>query len=336
MKQYFNRATSLTGFRELAAERGGDLSAAMAICGLDTSLLDRPDEKVPFDKLCALFEHCASSWNMPNIGLRLARHQHLEILGPVALVTKMEPNLRSAMRAMTENLMVHTTATVAALNESGDLAMLSLDAHPVPAGTRQYMMTSLGVAWNVLEQAGNAKIDLIEVSVQHEEGSLRAAAEAHFRCPVRFNAESNMIVFARAALDRPIERSDSAYHAIIRRYLSTSRDEIAGRMSDLVTAEIARQMEFGACTLESVAQAIRVEPRSLQRGLQRENVTFRELIDAWRRKRSHSLVAQTRLPLAEVSMAMGYTDQSIFSRAFHRWYGETPLAYRIRGDRPSP
>ncbi len=328
--RYFNRATSLIGFAPIASECGADLTHAMQTVNLDPVLLSRPEEKVPFDRLSALFEYCADAWRLPDLGLRLARYQHMEILGPVALVTKMEPDLRSAMRAMTENLMVHTTATTAVLQEAGDVAMLSLDAVPVPAGVRQYLMTSVGVAWNVLEQAGNAKIDLFEVTFRSAEGSVRAAAEAHFRCPVRFNAEHNALFFARSVLDKPIERNDTAYHAIIRRYLSTTRDEVAGRTSDAVSAEIARQMEFGVCTFESVAQKLRIEPRSLQRKLQKEGVAFRELVDAWRKARALSLVAHTRLPLAEVSLAMGYTDQSIFSRAFQRWYGEAPLACRNR------
>lgn len=330
MQRYFNRATSLIGFSEIATERGEDLTAAMNAVGLERSLLRRPEDKVPFDKLCALFEYCADAWGLPDLGLRLARYQHIEILGPVALVTRMEPDLRRAIKAMMENLVIHTTGTVVALQEVGDIALLTLDAHPVPAGTRQYMMTSVGVAWNVLEQAGNAKIDLIEVAFRSAEGGLRGAAQSHFRCPIRFNAERNALYFSRSALDRPIQRTDTAYHAIIRRYLSSSRDEIAGRYQDAVTGEIARQMEFGTCTLESVAQKLRLEPRSLQRRLQKEGVAFRDLIDDWRKVRALSLVTHTRLPLSEVSLAMGYTEQSIFARAFQRWYGETPLTYRNR------
>jgi len=35
-----------------------------------------------------------------------------------------------------------------------------------------------------------------------------------------------------------------------------------------------------------------------------------------------------RLSLAEVSALLGYTEQSAFSRAFKRWRGQTPLAWR--------
>jgi AraC-like DNA-binding protein len=35
------------------------------------------------------------------------------------------------------------------------------------------------------------------------------------------------------------------------------------------------------------------------------------------------------MPMSEVSLAVGFADQSIFTRAFTRWYGKTPHAYRL-------
>lgn len=331
--RYFNRATSLIGFKEVAAERNEDIVAAMKAVGLDPRFLKQPEEKVPFDKLCALFDFCAKAWDLPDLGLRIARYHHLEVLGPVALVTKMEPDLRSALIAMTENLVVHTTATVVALGEIDGVAMLTIDAQPVPAGAGQYLMTSLGTAWNVMESVGNSPIELIEVSVRCPDRRMAKVAEAYFRCPVRFSAENNALYFPSAALDQLIERTDLAYHALIRRYLSTSRDEVSGRFSDEVSAEIARQMEFGQCSLESVSQKLRIEPRGLQRRLHVEDTTFRSLVDSWRKARALSLVTKTRLPLSDVALALGYSDQSIFSRAFQRWFGETALSFRSQDAR---
>ena len=66
----------------------------------------------------------------------------------------------------------------------------------------------------------------------------------------------NALYFNRAELDRQIERSDIAYHALINRFLTMARREIAGRASDAVCNEIARQMEPGICTLENVARTL--------------------------------------------------------------------------------
>ena len=90
-------------------------------------------------------------------------------------------------------------------------------------------------------------------------------------------------------------------------------------------------MEFGSCTLETVAQRLRTQPRSLQRRLKQEGTSYRDLIDAWRRDRALVLITQTRLPLSQVSLALGFADQSVFSRAFQRWHGQVPLAVRQKG-----
>ncbi|MGY4401835.1 AraC family transcriptional regulator ligand-binding domain-containing protein [Bradyrhizobium sp. USDA 3315] len=329
MAQYFTRATSLTGFREIAAERGADLSAIMRAVGLDPVLLRRPEEQIDFVAFCNLSEQCAANWGIPDLGLRIASYQHLEILGPVALVTRMERSLRDALAAIGENLVIHSNALVLALKEEGDLAAMVVGLHPVPCVTRQYMLGALAVAKNTLDQAAGRRVKLVEASLRQEAiGSDATAAEAYFGCPVRFGEERNALYFDRALLDLQLESRDTAYHAIIRRYLVTSRREVAGRAGDEVRAEIARQMEFGSCSLNSVARSLRVEPRSLQRRLRIEGLSFSVLLDDWRRTRALSLITHTQLPLSQVSEAVGYADQSVFTRAFQRWYGDSPLAYR--------
>lgn len=66
MDRYFNRASSLTGLREVAVEVGGDLNQAMRKVGLSPDLLRKPEERVAFSKVCALYQHCAEAWALPD------------------------------------------------------------------------------------------------------------------------------------------------------------------------------------------------------------------------------------------------------------------------------
>jgi len=328
--RYYTRATSLRGFREVAAERGADLPAMMRLVGLDPALLHRPDEQIDIAAFCDLAERCAATWGLPDLWLRLASYQHLEILGPVALLTRTETDLRGALTSILDNLIIHSNSLVCALEEDGDMAALVIDLHAVTCPARQFILGSLAVAKNVIRQAAGTPVEFLEASFREHDGGSRSAAESWFGCPVRFGAERNALYFDRAILDRRLERNDTAYHAIIRRYLTTARQEAAGRPGEAVRAEIARQMELGSCTLENVARRLRLEPRSLQRQLKAERLVFRDLVDEWRRARALSLVTRTRLPLSQISEAVGYADQSVFTRAFQRWYGDSPLAYRHR------
>ncbi|MFX7506842.1 helix-turn-helix domain-containing protein, partial [Acinetobacter baumannii] len=89
--------------------------------------------------------------------------------------------------------------------------------------------------------------------------------------------------------------------------------EVANGTVDIARAEIARRMEFGTCTLENVAHAMRMAPRSLQRQLRKEGTSFRDLVDGWRRERALAMVSNTRLPLSEISDVLGYAEQSVFT-----------------------
>lgn len=328
MARQFIRAMSLTGLREVAATRDADVAAAMRAVGLDPALLRSPEERLDFSAFCRLLETCALEWDLPDLGLRVAPYLHLDVLGPLALVIRMEPDLRHGLEAICANFVIYSNVLVVALEEKGDTAAMILDAPEIDAPMRQYMLRALGFTNNVVEQAAETDLDLIEVHFREPEFPGSASASAWFGCPVRFGAARNAIYFDRALLDRPLSRRDAAFHAIIRRYINTERNEVAGRVGDAVRGEIARQMELGHCTLETVAHGLRLEPRSLQRRLKAEGLAFRDLIEEWRKRRALSLVTHTRLPLAEVSEAVGYADQSIFTRAFQRWYGDTPLAFR--------
>ena len=97
MERYYNRAGALKDLQQLAKQQGTDLEAAMRAVGLSMALLRQPDERIDFARLCALLEHCALAWDMPDLALRLASHQPLEALGPLGLVTRMAPDLRGVV-----------------------------------------------------------------------------------------------------------------------------------------------------------------------------------------------------------------------------------------------
>lgn len=330
MARRYIQAQSLTGLSEVAAQFGEDASAALKSFGMSPRLLRERDVQIDFFQYCQLLEHCAERWNLPDLAFRMAPFQHLEILGPVALVTRMERNLRDALRAILRNLLIYTNNLIAAMEEQDDTAAIVLSVQTGDTVIRQYRFLALAVTKNVLEQAAGSPIRFVEASFSEVAEGKTRTAEAWFGCPVRFGAARTALYFDRAVLDRELEKQDTAYHSIIRRFLSTTRDEAGLSVSDGARDEIARQMEISECTLESVARAMRMEPRGLQRRLKAEGASFRELVDNWRRDRAMSLVTMTRIPLSDVADALGYAHQAVFTRAFSRWHGITPLACRQR------
>lgn len=326
--RYYTRAAKLAGLAEIARERDGDLAYLMRQTGLDPGVLKTPEAVIDYRAFCELLSLCSLKWDMPDVGLRMVRFQQIDFLGPVALVTRMEGTVRGALHAITANLIIHSNATVAALEEAGDTATVILNQRDDAPKGRENTELVMAQGKMVIDTIVKSPIPLIEVTLTHAKGASAAAVASHFAAPVRYQAERNSFSFDRALLDRCIERSDQAYHALIKRYLATARSEIDGASSDDVRLEIAKQMELGVCTLQSVAAALRVPPHYLQRRLRAEGTSVRDLVDEWRRARALSLVTNTRMPLSAVSDALGYSEQSVFTQAFRRWFGDSPLHYR--------
>lgn len=96
---------------------------------------------------------------------------------------------------------------------------------------------------------------------------------------------------------------------------------------DAVRNEITNQLGGSAPNLDSVAAALNMSNRSLQRRLQSANTSFSTLLAAVR----HDLAKQylsIDMPLNEVAFRLGYTETSNFNRAFSGWEGVSPSAYK--------
>lgn len=89
-------------------------------------------------------------------------------------------------------------------------------------------------------------------------------------------------------------------------------------------------------SVRQVAAQLGVSTRPLQRRLAAEQVSFQELLDAYRQEWAMELLREGRLAIGEVAYALGYAEQSAFTRAFRCWTGQAPRAWvagsRRRGD----
>ena len=104
-----------------------------------------------------------------------------------------------------------------------------------------------------------------------------------------------------------------------------------------VRRAIAACLPNGNPAIHRVAHTVGINARTLQRRLANHHLTYRRLVDDVRLQTAcRMLETNCRMPVGEVSKAVGYSDPAHFTRAFVRWTGMTPREYhrRIRDNRP--
>jgi AraC-like DNA-binding protein len=70
--------------------------------------------------------------------------------------------------------------------------------------------------------------------------------------------------------------------------------------------------------------------RGLQRALAAEGVTYRMVMQGVVRAIAEHELITSRRPVADLAMALGFSEPPHFTRAFRRWTGVTPSAHRAR------
>jgi AraC-like DNA-binding protein len=153
-----------------------------------------------------------------------------------------------------------------------------------------------------------------------------------------WGAPDTRIVFDASYLELPIVAADRAALRLARQQCERALAELHdGRnFVHCVKRLIARAGGFR--TLEEVADRVHMSPRTLRRRLASYGVNFADLIDEERRNEAQLLLQSSDRSLRWVGEQLGYATLPNFVRAFKRWTGQTPAAYRrsARGDRSDP
>jgi AraC-like DNA-binding protein len=140
------------------------------------------------------------------------------------------------------------------------------------------------------------------------------------------------VAFDAGLLDRPIPRADACLFG----YLAKRADDLLARLpayanaTQRVRADIGAMLARGEPRLETIARAMAVSARTLHRRLAREGSRFSTLVDEVRRERALVLLEDRTLSCSEIAFLLGYAEPAVFFRAFKRWTGMSPHAYRHR------
>lgn len=153
-------------------------------------------------------------------------------------------------------------------------------------------------------------------------------AEALPGAALTFGAGFNSLTLPVRDLSRPLRTSDEALSTVLAQLADEKLSEAPRKQGWLfrVRTRLTGMLDQRP-RLETLARALHMSQRTLQRRLADEGIAFDALLDDVRRERAHVLLERA-LPLAEVSAELGFADVSAFSRAFKRWTGSSPGAYR--------
>ena len=328
------RGASLTHYAEVARRAGLDASAMLREFGLPPRCLKEPELLIPIDAVRGLLEASAERSGIEGFGLLMAEARRLSNLGPLGLLIREQPTMRLALEALVRYSNRLNEALFLTLEESQEVVVLREELIVGGSGSvRQSTELAIGVAFRMLRTFLGSDWRPRRVCFAHDAPADRSIHERVFGRNVEFGHDFNGIVCARADLDVVNPDADPVVARLARQMLEANPASKAASMSTRVRELVVMLLGTGTCTIDRVAQHLGIDRRTVHRRLANEGATFSELVEAVRRELAQRYVKDPHRSLAEVSLLLGFSAPSGFSRWYRQRFKAKPSEQRARAGR---
>lgn len=203
------------------------------------------------------------------------------------------------------------------------------DDTDIPAEVRPFIVErDLAGLFAVLAGANiPIAVDWVDTTLD-EQRAQRLAQTWTLTTDVRPNRPANRIVAAPGTLDIALPQSDPNTTRIFERQC---RELLDGRLSRVGVAGQVRSRilhdQASIPSMQTIADELHLDPRTLRRKLSDEGTSFRDLIAEVRRTRAEQLLA-TSVSIETIARQLGYAETASFTHAFIRWTGLSPSVFR--------
>ena len=323
------RIGPVAAIASILRELDQDLESICADCGLDPEVVKHADNIVSFNALGRLVALCAKRTGVPHFGLLIGQRAALASLGPLEELAQHAPDVETALRAMIQHHPVHDRAsTVSLLVDNGVATIQYALYEPDVAGIEQICDGSIAIICNVMRALCGSTWAPAEVLFSHSRPADITPYRRFFRAQLRFDMDQTALVFPRHWLRTPLPNPNTELHQSLEQrltdLLSGNPDDILSELRRIVRAQFAA----GRKSREHIAEHLSLHRRTFNRRLKEHGINFRQLLQEVRFEYAKQLLSNTRTKITDIATTLGYSDASAFSRAFRRWSGMTPAAWR--------
>lgn len=299
--------------------------------GIAPILLEEGSARVTAEQFSTLYRLVARELDdeLPGMFSRPARGGALKLL---CLSMLESPDLRIALYRLSRFMRLICDDFCIELVQQGDLVRVALvpgEGGPAIKVFAQEVMLKLihGVAsWLAGKKMPVARVDLSYSRPEHA-----SVYVFLYPGPASFDQPQTALYFEGTDLDGPVRQSKRTLTDFLQRapadwlFVSFSERIVSHHVREYLEKHLDRPT-----TIVDVAKALHFSVRTLSRRLDAEGATFQAIKDELRRDVAIQRLTKTGAPIAVIGAEIGFDDPTTFHRAFKKWTGSTPGAYRSR------
>jgi len=183
----------------------------------------------------------------------------------------------------------------------------------------------ISVGYNWLTELCGRGWEPTEILVSRPQPDDPGAYRRRFRTRVQFGSEVTAVRFPAHWLARPIDGASPKQRRDLEQ-LARASDHLD--LIEKLQRSLRVSLISGVSSGDALAALLAMHRRTLNRRLQLQGVTFRDVLDEVRYEVARQLLTLSRLSIDDIAASLGYASASPFVRSFKRWSGHPPGHWR--------
>ncbi len=299
--------------------------------GIRLQGINNPYSRIPISIMARIWKRAIKLSHDPYIAIRVATSFNpatFSVLGSALVASQ---NVFEALQRANRYSQVICDGFTSHLQEGqGDVTFTVLPTGELDA---QNYPTAVEVTFcsmfKMLACVAGGRFNARAVHFAHDFSGNKKPFEDFFNCPVYFSCDQSNLVFGKQDIyERLLYTNPTLTIALdnwLEEYLARFNQPL---VSTKVKEVIFKHANGGARNLKGICRELNIGQRVMQRKLKEEGTSCSKILDEHRYGLAIKHITENEFPLSKVGRILGFSDQSNFTRAFKRWTGTTPHAFR--------
>ncbi|MDI9313928.1 MAG: AraC family transcriptional regulator ligand-binding domain-containing protein [Hydrotalea sp.] len=260
---------------------------------------------------------------------RVGFDAEIETAGAVGQTVGQCHKLGYALNALQRYFYLLQDVTEVALNVDNEVTTMSyriLDNRIWPR-SRDSEFT-LGLIAGFLDRYIGKKDVTLDVRFEHERQKNNQAQLTSNRYQTYYGQEGNSISFPTSLLETTIENVANVGDPMKNLNKEIAYYNYRKPMSVRVAHHLMQALGKKTINQKEIASALGTTSRTMHRKLLVEKNSFKNILEECRKQQAlFEMMVRREKSLADIAIALGYSEHSTFTRAFHKWFGQSPKKF---------
>jgi len=319
------------GILSVSASRGIEVDGLIREAGVDERLLAEPGTRLALDSVIRLWESARRRARDEAFALHVADFLPFGAYKTYDLLLATAPTVGEALvKAAKYNGFVNDAFRPTLQHRRGHVWLEYTNCVDPQCNPPEYI--EFVFACFLLRFRTTTGVDFRPKEIHFRHAPPRDLSEHYriFQAPVLFRQPATRAIMEPSVLRIPQIFADAPTCELLEHHirLTLNRPGVFDTLTVALRKSLNSVLPSERVTLAAVAREQRMSRRGLQRQLAARGTSFREVYRALRYELALTLLSRRDITMIEVADSLGFSELSSFSRAFKKWTGMSPQAYR--------